>query len=288
MTLLALALLLVAAFMHATWNLLAKRVAGGPTFVWLFGSLSALLYAPLVALVILIERPRLGPIDFAFMAGSAVLHLSYFLILQRGYQVGDLSLVYPLARGTGPTLATVGAIFILGEHPGPIALCGTALVVIAVFLITGGFSALRRGTASVRPAIGYGLLTGCFIATYSLWDKHAVSALAISPLLLDWSTSLFRSIVLAPVARRRWCEVRALWATYRRETLGVALLSPLAYLLVLTALSFTPVSRIAPAREISILVGTFFGTRMLTEGQSRRRLASATIMVAGVIALTFG
>lgn len=290
MTLLALALLVAAAFMHATWNLLAKRVGGGPPFVWLFATCSTLIYAPLVLLVLLVQQPELGPSQFLFMGGSAVLHLSYFLTLQQGYRVGDLSLVYPLARGTGPTLATIGAIVILGEHPGPIALAGAALVVVSVFLITGGFAAPRRGSAAARPAIALGLVTGCFIASYSLWDKHAVSALAVPPLLLDWSTSLFRAIVLSPVARRRWCEVRGIWRAHRWETLGVGVLSTLAYLLVLFALSFTPVSRIAPAREMSILVGTFFGTRLLREGrgQVRRRLAAASLMVAGVIALALG
>lgn len=288
MTLLALGLLIIAAFMHATWNLLAKRVGGGPTFVWLFGSISALLYVPFVIGVLLIERPHLGRAQFAFIGFSALLHLGYFLVLQQGYRVGDLSLVYPLARGTGPTLATIGAIFILGEHPGPIALAGTGLVVVSLFLITGGFNALRKGGSSSRPAIGLGLLTGCFIATYSLSDKHAVSALAVSPIILDWSTSLFRAVALAPLAKRRWCEVQDLWRDFRRETLGVAVLSPLAYLLVLFALSFTPVSRIAPAREMSILVGTYFGARILSEGEGRRRMLASGIMVAGVIALTFG
>ncbi|HET7035668.1 MAG TPA: hypothetical protein VFI42_08310 [Thermomicrobiaceae bacterium] len=288
MTLLALALLVAAAFMHATWNLLAKRVGGGPPFVWLFATCSTLIYAPLVLLVLVVQQPRLGPAQFLFMGGSAVLHLSYFLTLQQGYRVGDLSLVYPLARGTGPTLATIGAIVILGERPGPIPLAGAALVVVSVFLITGGFAALRQSSAAARPAIALGLLTGLFISSYSLWDKHAVSALAVPPLLLDWSTSLFRTVTLFPVARRRWCDVQRIWGTYRLETLGIGVLSTLAYLLVLFALSFTPVSRIAPAREMSILVGTFFGARILSEGQARRRLASASLMVAGVIALALG
>ena len=103
MTLFALALVLAAAFAHASWNLLAKRAGdGGPAFVWLFNALSLLIYAPLAVAVVVFQRPQLGPVELVFMFGSGVLHLGYFLLLQRGYGVGDLSLVYPLARGTGP------------------------------------------------------------------------------------------------------------------------------------------------------------------------------------------
>ncbi len=118
MTLFALVLVLVAAVFHATWNLLAKRVGdGGAVFVWLFGLCSLVLYAPLAVVVVLVSAPHLGPVEYLFMFGSGVLHLGYFVLLQRGYAVGDLSLVYPLARGTGPLLATAAAIVLFGERP---------------------------------------------------------------------------------------------------------------------------------------------------------------------------
>ena len=75
MTPAALGLVLSAAFIHATWNLLAKRVGGGPAFVWLFGSVSSLLYAPLAAAVVFFVRPHIGAIQIIFMVGTAVLHL---------------------------------------------------------------------------------------------------------------------------------------------------------------------------------------------------------------------
>src|SRR6185312_11292008 len=134
----ALTLVLSAAFLHATWNLLVKRVAGGPEFIWLFATLSSLIYAPIVAGVVIYERPHLGPIEWVFIIGSGVIHIGYFLILQQGYRVGDLSLVYPLARGTGPTVATIGAIIIFGERPSPLGLAGAVLVIVSVFIITGG------------------------------------------------------------------------------------------------------------------------------------------------------
>ena len=132
MTFLALTLILVAAFFHATWNLLAKRVgseAGTAVFVWLSGSLAVVLYAPLAVAVLVYGESRLGPPELLFMLGSGVLHLGYFLLLQRGYAAGDLSLVYPLARGTGPLFATAAAIAFFGEHPSLLALCGMVLIV---------------------------------------------------------------------------------------------------------------------------------------------------------------
>jgi drug/metabolite transporter (DMT)-like permease len=283
---LALALVLSAAFLHATWNLLVKRVAGGPEFIWLFGTLSTLIYAPIVAFVLIYERPDIGPIELLFIIGSGIIHIGYFLILQQGYRVGDLSLVYPLARGTGPTLATIGAIIIFGERPSLLGITGAVIVIASVFIFTGGPTALRK--AGNHPAIFFGLFTGIFIATYTLWDKHAVSTLMIPPLIQDIGSSAFRSVFLAPIAIRRPAIVRALWSKYRWETLGVAILSPLAYMLVLTAMSFTPVSYVAPAREVSILIGTVMGARLLAEGEGKRRLIAAGLMVVGIGALALG
>ncbi len=110
----ALVLILVAAFVHATWNLLAKRARGGVPFVWLFSALTLIIYAPLALVVALVQRVHLGPAALLFMAGSALLHIAYFLLLQRGYRTADLSLVYPLARGSGPMLSKIAAVALFG------------------------------------------------------------------------------------------------------------------------------------------------------------------------------
>ncbi len=286
MTPAALGLVLGAAFIHATWNLLAKRVGGGPAFVWLFGSVSSLLYAPLAAAVVFIVRPHIGAVQLLFIVGTAVLHLVYFLMLQGGYRFGDLSLVYPLARGTGPMLSSAAAIVFFGERPTPIAIAGTVLVGAGIFLLAGNPAALRG--AGARRAVGFAVLTGVTIAAYTLWDKRAVSVLGIPPLLLDWGSNLGRTLLVAPVAFARFDAVRVVWRAHRREVILVALLTPMAYILVLTALVFTPVSYVAPAREISILVGTAMGARLLAEGDVRRRMFAAGAMVLGVTALAVG
>lgn len=292
MSALALTLIIAAAFAHASWNLLAKRVGGGATFVWLFSAVSVVLYAPIAAAVVAYSGLEFGLTGLLFICGSGCLHTTYFVLLQRGYRSGDLSLVYPLARGTGPMLSTLAAIAFLGERPSPLSLLGALIVVLSVFALagTGSLTGMVRASGGFdsRTAVGYGLLTGSVIAVYTLWDKHAVSTLLVPPLILDWGTGLTRTLVLTPGASRHRAEIARLWREYRRETLGVAALSPLAYILVLTALRFSPVSAIAPAREISILVGTALGARLLAEGQARRRLAAAATMVIGVIALAVG
>ena len=286
MSLLALALVLSAALVHATWNLLAKRVGGGAAFIWLFGTVSVLLYSPLAIAVIVFQQPYIGPPQLLFIFGSGVLHVGYYLTLQQGYRVGDLSVVYPLARGTGPMLATAAAIALFGERPSAIALGGAVMIGTSAFVLTSG---ARRGRSpGYRAAVVFGLMTGVIIATYTLWDKRAVSLLLVPPLLMDWGASVTRIAILTPVALRRWDEVRKHWRVHRKEVLGISLLNPLAYILVLTALSFTPVSYVAPAREVSILIGTIMGTRLLAEGDARRRLLAAGGMVAGVVALAVG
>jgi len=287
MTLFALLLVLTAAFFHATWNLLAKRVGdGGAVFVWMFGAFSALVYAPLAFIVIIFQESRLGPAALLFMFGSGVLHLGYFLLLQRGYAVGDLSVVYPLARGTGPLLATAAAVVVFGERPSTVALLGIVLIAAGVFLLTREPGSM--GGAGLGRGAVYGILTGGFIAAYTLWDKQAVSALLIPPLLQSWATTLSSTALLTPFAARRREEVLTIWRNHKTEVLGVAILSPLSYILVLTALVFTPVSYVAPAREISILIGVLMGTSLLSEGNARQRLLAAGAMVVGIVALALG
>lgn len=286
MTLLALFLVLSSALLHATWNLSAKRAGGGAGFVWLFNALSALLYAPLALGVVLIARPHIGPAEVVFMVGSMFLHLAYFLVLQQGYRAGDLSLVYPLARGTGPVLSTTSAIIFFGERPTPLAILGAVLVAVSVFILTSS-GGLRAVTAA-RTAVLFGLFTGTIIAAYTLWDTHAVSTLMIPPLLFDWANSCGRMALLGPYAARHWDVIRLEWRAHKREAVVVAVFSPLAYILVLTALVFTPVSYVAPAREISILIGTMMGARLLSEGDGRRRMIAAGGMVLGVVALAVG
>ena len=282
----ALTLILAAAVIHATWNLINKQASGHGTFTWIVAVMSALFYAPATIAIIEIWQLKFSFVEVGMIAGSAALHTAYFLLLNQGYRVGDLSLVYPLARGTGPLLSTIAAIVILGERPSVIAGAGALLIIGGVMVLTGNIARLSR--SGNRDAIGYALITGLFIAAYTLWDKQAVSHFAIMPMVLDWGANVGRAILLTPFALRYSEETVIEWREHKWEAVAVAILIPLSYILVLTAMSFTPVSYVAPAREISILIGTALGARLLAEGDAPRRLAAAGAMVLGIVALTFG
>lgn len=275
----ALTLVLTSAGLHASWNLLAKRVPGTVGPVWVYASVAAVAMTP----ALIVAAPRAAgswtPTVLAFVLGSALLHIGYLLSLQRGYGRGDLSLVYPLARGSGPALAAVAAVLLLGERPGPAGLAGTALVAAAAFLLAGG------GGRASAPAVRAGLATGAFIAAYTVWDATAVARLGATPIVYYGLSEWLRALLMAPLAWRRRAEVGRAWRAAGGSMLGVGLLSPLAYLLVLTAFQRAPVSLIAPAREVSILITVALGTGLLGEGQGLRRGVAALGMVAGVALL---
>jgi len=281
MTLLALALVLSSAVVHASWNYLSKRVQGGAGFIWLMSCVTFVLYAPLALIVFLTNPFQISYLGW--MMGSAILHIFYFILLNRGYRTGDMSLVYPLARGTGPMISTLAAIVFLGERPTVVGVFGALLIGVGVVILTANPDKIKNVNA--RCALRYALLTGVVIALYTLWDKQAVSAALIPPLLYDWGNNALRILFLTPYALTHRDEVRHHMRVHRWETFGVALLSPLSYILVLTALTFSPVSSIAPAREISILIGTFMGAKLLAEGDSSRRLAAASVMLVGIVVL---
>jgi uncharacterized membrane protein len=288
MTAFALALVLIAAVLHATWNLCAKRAGGGLPFVWLVGSVICSLYAPILIGYWCWKQPTLSWIDLAWIAGSGVLKTGYSLFLQRGYRTGDFSLIYPLARGTGPLLSTLGAIAVIGERPTLLAITGGFIIVAAVFFLTDGTRLFHEDRGHLRTAIKYGLVSGVFIATYTLWDRQGVHTRAIPPVIYDGGTAFVVLALVTPFAVPRWGEVASHWREHKRYVFGMALLSPVAYVLVLTAMTFTPVSYVAPAREVSIVIGAFIGARFLKEAEGRRRISAALAMAVGVIALAIG
>lgn len=294
MSLYALALVVTAAFLHAGWNLLAKRISartgGGSPLVFLTSLGVTVLYLPAAVWILSTESHTLDLKAWLWICLSAVLHYGYSLVLQRGYETGDLSVVYPLARGTGPLLSSIGAIFVLGERPGWLAACGILLVIAGVLLLAGGRRLFRVSAfrSNLESGVGWGLLTGLFIATYTLVDGYGVKVLLIAPLLLDYFSGVVRGVMSAPRAFTQWPHVTLLWQRHKKEILGIALLSPLSYILVLTALQEAPVSHVAPARELSMMVAAFLGVRLLNEGDMKQRMAAAGLIVAGVIALTLG
>jgi drug/metabolite transporter (DMT)-like permease len=279
---LALTLVLIAAFAHAGWNLFAKTAEGGTTFVWLGAAAGCVLYFPALVVALIVAPGTLGATAALFMVVSGSLHSVYFVLLQRGYRDGDLSLVYPLARGTGPLLATIAAIVFFAERPSPLALAGGALIVGAVL------SLVTRPSEGQEAGIVFALLTGVSIAAYTLWDKQAVSDQDISPIVYFWGLGLTNTLLLTPWVLTRGEGIRRTWNSSKRQAIGVGALSPLAYILVLFALVHAPVSYVAPAREVSILIATVLGTTVLAEEGTVHRLVAAVGIVLGIAALAIG
>lgn len=288
MTLSALGLVLLAAFLHASWNFAAKRSGGGLPFVWVSSVFALALYAAAGLGYWLWQRPEIPRGLWWLVVGSGALKTLYSLLLQRAYRSGDFSLVYPLTRGTAPVIATLGAIVLFGERPTPLALAGGALIIACVFLLTGGPGLLQADRAHLRQGIFYGLACATCVGIYTVWDQRAVGHLQLPPILYDGGTQLVLFVILTPFAWRRREEVAAAWREHRGQAAIVGLLSPIAYVLILYAMSFTPVSYIAPAREISIVIGAFFGAKLLRETDAPRRLLAAAGMAAGIIALALG
>ncbi len=288
MSWLALALVVAAAFIHASWNYLLKRSGGGAGLIALASLISLALYFPLAAGVAWHEGWTPEPVHFAIMFTSGMVHTVYFLMLDRAYRAGgDLSIVYPLARATGPLLTIAFAIAFLGERPGPTAIGGAVLIGVSALLLAGNPFAQAR--SHVREAVGFALLTGFTIAVYTLLDKRSVATLLIPPLVYDWGTNAFRCLVIGPwAAHRAPGGITAAWRERRRTVIAIAVLSPLSYILVLTAMVFTPVSLVAPARELSILFAALMGAHFLREGDVTRRLVAAAGMVLGIAGLAMG
>jgi len=284
----ALILVLAGAMAHATWNYLAKLASGGQPFVALYSLVSFVFAGPLCLWFCLTEPQTInGPLLTAALA-SAVIHIGYSLALQRGYQVGDLTVVYPVARGTGPLFSVFGAILVLGEQPTLSGWTGIGIIFFGILFIAGG-RRLFSGAASVGVARGlrWGVITGLFIAAYTVVDGWSVKTLHVSPLVFYSLGLSLRSLLLLPVALRDGPGLRAQWKRNRTYIVAVGMLSPLAYTLVLYAMTRAPLSYVAPIRELSMMLAALLGAQFLREDDARWRIVGSALMAIGVVVLTF-
>ena len=293
MPLSAFALILLAGVIHASWNIAAKKANGDARFAFQSGVFLMVVWAPLGIALGWHVVPLWGATEWGFVLLSGVLHVVYYVILLRGYRKSDLTVVYPLARGSGPLISSLFAILFLGEHITLTGLAGILGVVLGVFLVAGG-PRLWRATHDaaqrerVRKGIRYGVLTGLFIAAYTVTDSYAVKWLAMSPILLDYFGNFVRVLLLVPAALRDRAETARLWRAQWKYALLVAAISPISYVLVLYAVQQAPISHVAPAREVSMLFAALIGGHLLREGDRLLRLVGACCIAAGVIALALG
>jgi drug/metabolite transporter (DMT)-like permease len=280
----ALALLLAAAVAHATWNYFAKGATNDLAFNFGIWTVSAVTFFPVGLIAWIVTGADLWPL-LGFAACSALIHITYYVLLTRGYKEGDLSLVYPLARGTGPVLAVIGAILIYDERPSGLALAGATMIVSGILVMSWP----SHRTSALGRSIMFALLTGACTAGYTLWDKHAIEF--GPPVLYGYGIELAGALWLSPVALAtagRRADVVAAFRDHLQPLLYIGILTPAAYIMVLAALSLAPVTYIAPGREISILFGAIIGLRLLGEPDAPRRMVGAGAIVAGIFALAFG
>lgn len=303
MTPAVLGLVLFASVAHALWNIAAKSVSGkGYAFVLAYHGLSAILLAP-VAIWLLLSGAHefnLGLLGAAAL--SAIFHIAYSVSLQSGYDHAPLGVVYPTARGVGPIITIIIAVLFLGERPTAPETIGAFIVLAGIAVVTvrprnagaGVGAGASRTSHGVGRGLAWGGLIGTFIASYTLWDDFAVNHITDSPLLYFAmseacvATIMAMGIVTVPGGAGRRADFTSILAEHKRALITVAILSPLAYLLVLFAMQQAPVSLVAPVRETSIIVGTLLAWWFFGEKNIGMKLTGAVVVVAGIGLIALG
>ena len=283
------------AVLHVAWNVLLKT-AGEPFRAATIGmsTAGAIIIPAAIVGWFAIGRPSIPPQAIALGIASGVLEAAYFVFLAAAYRRGDLSVVYPIARGTAPLLAVAVGIFILGERLGPEGLVGVGFLLIGLLMLQRPWRYFRRSVdgGGWDPAVGFALLTGVMIAAYSAVDS--VGSKLVEPWFyagLIWASGVFFLWVWAIVigAARRWRieDAEARFDT-RRAAIG-GLITLAAYLLILAAFSVAPLTAVAPLRESAIVIASAWGTLRLGEGADRgeaaRRISASVLVVLGAVLL---
>jgi len=284
MTAVSLILVLLAAVAHASWNLLLKRADDPEVFAWCLLVVATVLLAPLG--VVLFSYNSVDVTGLWFILATIALHVLYFNLLARGYVQGDLSLVYPVARGMGPMLVPVLEVVFLNEKIEPLAIGGIAAIIGGIYTISwwGNFHQLLRSPLLFLKSAGmrYAVLTGLTIAVYSIVDKEGVGH--VQPLLYMYFLTIGTAAMLAPYVlfHKGVKSVRTEWRANAVPITIAGLFTFAAYGLVLTAFSLSRVSYVAPAREVGIVIGVMLGVFLLKEPFGRGRLLGSGFVVAGL------
>jgi drug/metabolite transporter (DMT)-like permease len=274
-----LALVLLAAVLHASWNALVK--VGGDPFVRLavLNVVSGLCALPLLFLV---APPAAA--SWPYLCGSVAIHFAYNITLAYGYRCGDLSHVYPIARGVAPPLVALGAWLVAGESPGPIG--ALAIVVISGAIASLAFSPGWR-LGPLAP-VWFALATGVSIAGYTICDglggRAAGDVLGYIAWLFVLDALPFGLIVAFWRRHDLAAQLRASW---HASVLG-GILALGAYGLVIWAMSQAPMASVSALRETSVIMAALIGTRLLREPFGRRRVVAATVVALGVVLLEAG
>lgn len=279
-----LSLVLLAAVLHASWNALVK--AGEDKLV--MQTLVICVHGYL-AMPLLFFLPLPDPASWPYLGLSALIHFVYYAGVIGAYRHGDLSQVYPIARGSAPALVALGAWILAGEALSAAELLGVFTVSLGIVSLTGLPWQLRgQGDGREAKAIGFALLTGATIASYTLADGLGVreSGHALSYIL--WLFALEAVPLTAFTLWRRRGRVVAAFKPHLKAGVIGSLLSGLAYGIVIWAMSVAPMAHVVALRETSVLIAAIIGTRLLREPFGRKRIAAAAVVAAGAILLETG
>jgi drug/metabolite transporter (DMT)-like permease len=273
----ALLLLLGAAVLHGFWNLMLKREGGRLDVALGALAVGALLATPAFAIYPVNDVPLTG---WMLVVLSALFETGYFLALSAAYRVGDLSLVYPLARGTAPVAVAPLAALFLGERPSAHGLLGIALVVTGILASHAGHLRAAVVSPETRRAVGLALVTGLMTTGYSLVNKVGVALVPVPV----YSGSVFAAnvVMFAVVLRRKGIALPvgrgARWGPML--AIGAAMMT--TYMAIMLAMTLAPVSYVVAGREVSIVFGAALGALVLRERHPRSRIAGAAIIFAGL------
>jgi uncharacterized membrane protein len=292
---LALGLVAVAAVLHAAWNVLLKTSGDTLRTALRLQLIGTLVLVP-IALVAWVANgfPAIAPVGVLIAAISGVIEAAYFIFLSAAYRRGDLSLVYPLARGSAPLLAVLVGIGLLGERLGPLATLGVGLLLVGILAVSRPWRALTAAGAAHRGAVGFALLTGASIAAYSAVDRVGVRI--VEPWLYGAMLAVFAVTFLAiavAAGRRMGIVASPAPGSPGSSSLGrdavAGVLSLTAYFLILIAYSLAPLAAVAPLRESAVVLAAAWGSIRLGEAAGRResaiRIGAAGLVVVGALLL---
>lgn len=273
MSLATFAIVLFAAFLHAFWNAVVKG-AHDKTIVLGLIALGHVL--PGIAMVVLSPTPSSASVPF--IIASTVIHWVYYYLLNAAYRVGDLSVIYPIARGMAPVLIALGAQIFVGERLPLIAWSGILCVSLGIMVLTRGV--FRSGLPKVGLLAAMG--TAVAIAAYSITDGVGVRLSGSTVGYIGW-LFVAEIIVAGYIFAPRWHRLRAVDA--RTLCLGLAggVISGAAYALVLYAKTLAPLGLVSALRETSVIFAALIGVVWFREGPRGDRLIAAAIVAAGIV-----
>lgn len=280
---LSLGLLVVAAVLHAGWNIIVKRAQERQIFTWW-----ALVIGNCCFLPILLLRPSLPNEVWPFVIASAIAEGVYYLALARAYTIGDFSLVYPMARGAAPAFLATWAFLFLGERPSVGGLIGLGLLILGLIVVGSGVLWNMRGKVALSASgIGAALSVAFCISIYSIIDGAAVKI--ADPTAYTVITMILTSIIMAPLVLPRYSrqqifgELRNNWLSIS----AVGVLTLLTYILVMFAYRLGPVSYAGAIREISVIFGALAGWIWLGESFGKVRTIGSLLIFAGIVVIAF-